>query len=264
MIERTGSIQIVGHSSKLLSLHETARASTGIAYLGLALLCGLVSFRLPPDFLRLSPSLWLIALLSLLGGINRCFGTTSTFDGAEGDVSITRTFGKWAVFRRRFSIRDVNRVFHDRRPYLKIKIQNPKLQLTSGRDINLSQWCPSTLDLEEAVAAANRMIHTWKKAEALARGQTPEPFSVTYANASPTNWTLEDLEDLGDQQRRRIRLWVRRSWFAFLLATGIYFSLKPFFAYPLIGIFAALSVIFLTSALIFSICWLADRHITRK
>jgi hypothetical protein len=91
-------------------------------------------------------------LLSI--GINRMLGTLTVFDLDAGAIYVSRTLERMTLFRRKFRIGSVVQVFNDRRPYVRPTIQNPKLQLSSGRQINLPQWCPSEFDFEAETYAA--------------------------------------------------------------------------------------------------------------
>ena len=116
---------------------------------------------------------------------------------------------------------DVIRVFHDRREYIRIKIQNPRLELRFDKRVNLSQWCSRKLDLETEVAAANRLLYCWKKARSEARGETIEPFSRMYAESCQREWTLEGLRGLGQGEKARNLRWLRRSGTGLLISVAV-------------------------------------------
>lgn len=138
--------------------------------------------------------LWLSTAFLLVTGCHRLLGTVTVFDWESGIVIVSRTLGRMAVFRQRFCMDSVVRVFNDRRSYIKPKIQNPKIQLLSGKQVNLSQWCPVEFDFEAETYTANRLLRAWRQAHPSEKGKTVEMYVATLGNASPSQWTIRDLE----------------------------------------------------------------------
>jgi hypothetical protein len=81
---------------------------------------------------RVSP-LWLLVVSLILIALNRLLGTVSDFDVSTGTVSVARILRNTVVFRRRFQMSEIARVFHDERPYLRSQFQNVRLELLTGR-----------------------------------------------------------------------------------------------------------------------------------
>jgi hypothetical protein len=214
-------VRVVERTSKCLRLREDARVAAAASYLTLGLFFLALPLLVPSHMAANAARLWTIPLVALPLGLNRLLGTISTFDLHAGTVSVSRVLGRLVIFRRVFEMDDVVRVFHDRREYVRIKIQNPRLELRCGKRVNLSQWCSRKLDLETEVAAANRLLYCWKKARSEARGETIELFSRMYAQSCPRDWTLEGLRGLGRGDKARGLLWLRRSGTGLLIGVAV-------------------------------------------
>jgi hypothetical protein len=190
---------------------EDARTWNAVAYLllSLALLTVLLLHQTP---LSSAPRLLsVLAAILLPTGLNRLLGTGTVFDINTGTVIVSRTLGLVTVFRRRFRMDSVIRVFNDRCAYIRRKIQNPKIQLLSGKQVNLCQWCPAEFDFEVETYAANRM-HASEEA------RKAEVYSATLGDASPCQWRLEDLDALAIQENRRNTKIVKRAGWGLALS----------------------------------------------
>jgi hypothetical protein len=220
MVRRHAPVRVVERTAERIRLREDAQIARSMAYIGAALLCLALPFLVPSNMAANAARLWTISLLLLPLGLNRLLGTISTFDLHAGTVLVTRTLGRLVVFRRTFGMDDVIRVFHDRREYVRVNVQNPRLELQSGRRVNLSQWCPSKLDLESEVAGANRLLHRWKQTRSAEKSESLQSFPNMYAEACPREWTLEGLDTLTQSHRERTVLWAKRSGFGFLIGVA--------------------------------------------
>jgi hypothetical protein len=60
----------------------------------------------------------MLASVLLSAGLNRLLGTETVFDPASGIVLVNRTLADRALFRRRFPMHSIARVFNDRRSYI--------------------------------------------------------------------------------------------------------------------------------------------------
>jgi hypothetical protein len=121
----------------------------------------------------------------------------------------------------------VIRVFNDRRPYVRPKIQNPQIQLLSGKHVNLSQWCPAKFDFEAETYTANRMLRAWRRAHPSERATMAELYIATLGDASPYRWTMPDLDALAIKEKRRNFKVVKRAGLGVVLSLGLFVALSP-------------------------------------
>lgn len=260
MASRSNRPRIVKRSSDRLVLREDARHSF-VLYLVVAGCVTAAASLAGPGFPVNSAGLCILAVLLLLVGANRITGMVSTFDSVAGTVTVAHMLGKRCVMRRRFSMSEVTRVYYDARAYLRLDKQNPRLEMNSGRTVNLSRWCKTEADLEDEVAAANRLLHRWKQARAAEDGRELESFPKAYANAHPRAWTLEELGILSDRTRSRAVLLLKRSSIGLVVLMVIVAIDRTYFASEvgvLLGVAAdlALITVAVTGALVLLDKWL--------
>lgn len=113
-------------------LVEDANIALACAYFAGSFVCAVMAFLSSALSRRVSP-LWLLVVSLILIALNRLLGTVSDFDVSTGTVSVARILRNTVVFRRRFQMSEIARVFHDERPYLRSQFQNVRLELLTGR-----------------------------------------------------------------------------------------------------------------------------------
>lgn len=239
-------IQMIEHSNDHVALHEAARIGSGLAFGTSALFILLVTRLLGGDSSPRTPLLWLIALILIAASANRMLGSTAVFDLHDGIVRIVRTLGRIRLFTRSFPMNDVARVFHDERAYVRIKIQNPKLELTNGRFVNLSPWCPVETDLETEIAAANRILYRWKQGVAESAGEKLPPFAEYFAGHTPKLWTPAGMAALDSTGKISALQLARRCGAGFLVLGSSYVLSNGYIP------FQVRQLLFLVSSLLFT------------
>jgi hypothetical protein len=221
MVQSATSIKVIARTSKRLVFYEAPRLPSSITFLVSGLLCTLMLLFLRGRIASTAGALSILVPVLLSIGINRMLGTLTVFDLDAGAIFVSRTLGGMTLFRRKFRMDSAVRVFNDRRPYVRPTIQNPKLQLSSGRQINLAQWCPSEFDFEAETDAANRMLRAWKQAQASAVGQAVKSYSELFGDAAPQAWSIEGLDAAVNQGRLRSGRLLKLSSLGLILGIGL-------------------------------------------